>query len=159
MAEPIEIIIRQGGQGGTGFGSGTGGAVNGSSGASKDSKSENKTILKSIISNQYVGFVKNQVKSAIMYSLNNFGNMTGDYIGQTEIGQALSIVSDLSSVVMGAYVGGAPGAILAIGNIAFNKGQQMFNGYIEITKQNTQASYMRERSGNSLNNGSSGTYE
>ena len=85
--------------------------------------------------------------------------MTGDYIGQEKITTQLGIAGDLASIGMGAAMGGAIGAIGATVGVLTKRGLEVFSNYIEITKTNTNASYIRARSGNSLNNGSSGTYE
>lgn len=145
MAQPIEIIIRQGGHG---------------SGDKKDKKKKDKKKKEFDTATHYLlNALQSNVKSIINYSISNYGNMTGNYIGQAQINASLEIASTLGTIGLATAKYGAFGFIGATLTVGVNKGLQVFSHYIDVQKANTQASFMRERSGNSLNNGSAGTYE
>lgn len=165
MAEPIEIIIKQGGTGGDGFGSGTGGAVGNkpSSAALSRGKGlfqeEDNLVANAVVDAQIVSALIGQVKSSISFGISSYGNMTGDYVGQQRMNETLSIIGDLTTIGLATWKFGSAGLIASGIVVTVNKGMQIINWKTDVAKQNTEASFARERSGNSLNNRSAGTYE
>ena len=170
MAEPIEIIIRQGGQNGAGltgsFGGGVGvGSQNVSSrmGAFNQlmgNTSPGDGLFKNfdVVSKEIVDYLKGNVKQAISYSISQYGDMTGNYIGQRQIQNVMSVTGDMIGVVMAGVKLGAPGLAVAIAAKTVSASMQLRSFIIDVKKQNIQAEFMRERAGSTLGSGSRGTY-
>ena len=171
MAEPIEIIIRKGSGGeGTGFG------IPGME--QKDTEKQDtesptfKLAKRSIIA---IGsFALSTAKKAYNYGISQYGNITGNYIGQAEMEMQMELFNNASSVVMagllgakagsivpgiGTIVGAVVGSGIAVANIGVNNYFKNQTLQTNIDKINTYANIMQERSGNMYNNGSRGTYQ
>jgi len=171
MAEPIEIIIRQGGQGGLGFSGGSGnqqvgpGIASGSRGSRtgllSGSMEPGEGLMKQLTLGDaaLIGTLKSQIKQGIYYSITQYGNTTGNYIEQRNIRNALSLASTLSAVVIGSVVGGPVGMVASVVLAGTSIVAQKMNYDTDIRKQNIQAEFMRERAGSTLGSGSRGTYE
>lgn len=178
MAEPIEIIIRQGGQNGAGFGGGNNG--NAPSGGARStgrnapwnlSGADEKTdvLLKNLTIGEMmiIDYAKKNAKQLINFGIAQYGNLTGDYIGQRNIRNVMSVASSLTNIAMGAVMGfkmGGPygavvGAGIALAGEVANVGMQYQTYQTDIKKQNLRADIMRERAGSTLGSGSRGTYE
>lgn len=118
--------------------------------------------LKSVGAMKLVNSATSAVKSVINYNLSNYGNLTGDYIGQEKINDTLTMINDLSGIAMGAIsgamVGGVPGAIIGAvaGTINFgvNKATSIMSDYVNIAKTNYVASVNANRLGRILVDGS-----
>ena len=158
MAQPIEIIIRQGGQGGLPESVSVPATIDNTS-SSKTIKSKKESKSGNALGYAFYDIAKTQLTTIINHSISNYGNMTGDYIGQQNINTYLGIGMDFVGIALAGVAGGAIGMLAATVGFSVKKGLSVYDEYIAINKQNTQASFMRERSGNSLNNGSAGTYE
>ena len=169
MAEPIEIIIRKGTGGeSTGFGV-SGAKIEETSGRTTKFGTEGleedqgaKRFEKAAI-----GFALAALKRELNYSLSQYGNMTGNYIEQAEIELGLQMINNAITIgvsaIAGLKYGGVPGmiagAVISTGSIVQGYVQQYRTLQTNITKLNTYANIMQERSGNIYNNDSRGTYE
>lgn len=169
MAEPIEIIIRKGSGGeGTGFGV-PGANANESSGRGTkmftEGVDENQNLKR--FTKAVVGFGLATLKRQITYSIGQYGNKTGNYIAQAEIQSGMEIFNNVlgigTATIGGATMGGVPGAIagfvISAANVAIGYNNQYQTLQTNIAKLNTYANIMQERSGNTYNNDSRGTYE
>ena len=168
MAEPIEIIIRQGGSaGGVGpagsSGTGLGGAAakRGQTTGLLDQNEPGNGLMKQLTLGDamLIDAMKSQARQIISYGISQYGNLTGDYIGQRNIKNAISVVTDITTIGIATGKYGLPGFIAAsiaeVGKI----GTQYISYTLDIRKQNIQAEFMRERAGSTLGSGSRGTYE
>lgn len=110
---------------------------------------------------------KQLAKNAVMYSLHNIGNFTGDYITQGHVNDAVSAVSGIASIgtaalagfkYTGSVWGAVIGASLAIVNRVVSGTQSAYSNYVQNQKTNYEIEQLRERSGlNTLLDGSRGT--
>lgn len=114
-----------------------------------------------------LGEAKQLAQGAVMYSLHNIGNFTGDYITQAHVNNAMSAVSGLASIGTAAlagfkYTGSPIGAVIAASIAVINKvvsgAQTSYSNYVQNQKTNYEIEQLRERSGlNTLVDGSRGT--
>ena len=111
---------------------------------------------------------KQLARTSVMYTLNNIGNFTGNYITQTHINDAMSSISGIISVGMAAlagfkYTGGNPwGAVIgaAIGVISESASAftSIYSNQVQNRKTNYEIEQLRNRAGlNPLKDGSRGT--
>ena len=170
MAEPIEIIIRQGGAGGSlNYGSGSGGSLGARrSGARMEAFNQlmgndepGSGLLKNFtaIDKEIIDYLKGNAKQAIMYGISQYGDMTGDYVGQRQIQNAISAAGDMIGIAMAGIRYGAVGLAVALSAKTVSTSMQLRSFIIDVKKQNIQAEFMRERAGSTLGSGSRGTYE
>lgn len=78
-------------------------------------------------------------RQALQYALSNYGNLTGDYMGQSNISAGIEI----GSLALMTITGGAVGALAAIGTLTVKN----LNYYLDVKKSENQARAMRERVG------------
>ena len=103
----------------------------------------------------------NAIKTSFDFAKSNYGNFTGDYIGQQKIdnayGIATSIVGFGSTIAAGAIVGGPVGAsvaaIIASVNIGMSAAQNTINYNQSILKSNFSSSFNAQRIGTILHGG------
>lgn len=170
MAEPIEIIIRKG-TGGEGTGFGIPGAqlseqATGRSTSNNFKDPINYSLTGKQMAKTAFGLGLIAVKRSINYGISQYGNMTGNYIQQAEIELGLEHLNNISvvglSIYAGAKLGGPVGAVIGGVTAGFNIGLNYQAQYItlqtNIAKLNTYSNIMQERSGNTYNNDSRGTY-
>lgn len=168
MAEPIKIIITQGGVGGEGLGG--------------DLLSKGRdTAFGTEADKLQIGFTKKEQaafaglvlaasRKYIMNTINNTANMTGNYMETTRIREAIEIGTKVVGYsvagigIAGLVSAGAmsgPFAVVAVGAVVLNEGmnfaQKIKNFDIQVSKQNWQAERARMRAGTSLGDGSRGT--
>lgn len=125
------------------------------------SGSQKGIIARTVVVHQLVNTGVNAAKSTFMFAKNNYGNFTGDYLGQQKIDAAFSIASEFvsfgSSIIGGAMVGGPVGALvgatIGLVNQGINYGQAKFNEQMQISRTNAQANYNSQRIGTILVNG------
>lgn len=168
MAEPIEIIIRKG-TGGEGTGFGIPGSYQAGQGRTTafgtEGLPENKAADR--IQSATIIFALNSLRKQLNYELSQYGNKTGNYINQASIELGMEYLNNIMSIGMSAFAGfkfgGVPGAIsmgaISAVNIGINYSNQYRTLQTNIAKLNTYSNIMQERSGNTLNNDSRGTYE
>lgn len=167
MAEPIEIIIRKG-QGGSGTGFGLSGMQpegrNTKFGTEFDALKAKDASDSKRLNAMVAAFALAQTKRAISYGISQYGNQTGNYIRQAEMQFGMQVFSTVSGII-GATVGAAiinpmlavPTALIAVGSTGISLGMEARTLQTNITKLDTYANIMQERSGNTFNNGSRGT--
>lgn len=103
----------------------------------------------------------NAAEQIITYNLNNYGDLTGDYLTQSKISSTMNIASMgigvVSSVVSGAMVGGPAGAAVGLAISAINIGVQAYQTSkslnLAYSKSNYEASANMARLGTILTNG------
>lgn len=78
-------------------------------------------------------------KQALSYAVSNYGNLTGDYIGQARINETLEVAGLIGMAVAGGWVGVAA----AVGSVAI----KAVNRYVEVKKSEIQSNAMRIRTG------------
>lgn len=84
-------------------------------------------------------------KQALQYGIQNFANLTGDYITQSNIGTAIQVTSLVAMASQGPV--GIAAAAVSLGTQALNYG-------IDMNKRNREAQFLRERVGTlSINGG------
>ena len=107
----------------------------------------------------FQNFAISTLKRSINYGIANVGNLTGDYIMQQQLETAASIVEDATMVVSGFAAGGIYGGIIAIAGVAIKQGMNTASFFIDVYKSNINQDLLRQRSGNSLIDGSRGGNE
>ena len=80
----------------------------------------------------------NMGKQAFSYATSNYGNLTGDYIGQANISEGFEIAGLIAMAATGWI--GAAAAIGAIGVKAVNR-------FVDVRKSEVASANMRERTG------------
>lgn len=171
MAEPIEIIIRKGSGGeGTGFGIPSA-SPSGFSPEGRDTNfgKEMSNFLKNGQSGDKMmamttALALSSLKKSINYGISQYGNITGNYIQQAQAQYTFGIVSSIAQMGVTTAMAGAlnpalgvASAIVQVAGKTIDWGMQVNQLITSVTKLNTYANLMQERSGNSYNNGSRGT--
>lgn len=77
-------------------------------------------------------------RQALSYAVSNYGNLTGDYIGQTRINEGLEIAG-----LIGMAASGWVGAAAAVGSVVI----KAVNRYVDVKKSEIQSNAMRIRTG------------
>lgn len=166
MAEPIEIIIRKGSGGeGTGFGiPGAKLSEQAIDNHNNSKKSEKDTLSQKAIVMMGLNFLKRE----ILFGINQYNNMTGNYINQMNIEIAMEHIGNIHTIATsfvgglaltgGNPIGGAVSALVAATGIAVNYGNKAIGIAGNIIKLNTYSNIMQERSGGVYANDSRGTY-
>lgn len=169
-AEPIEIIIRKG-TGGTGTGFGIKGAEQSSSALQNEENNGLQDLYKQykrIRNFSLVNFAIGAAKRELNYQISQYGNRTGNYIQQSDMQMLMQGFNDISSIIGTGFGAGMITSNAAIGIIAAAiQTANITIGYVNqyrtlqtnISKINTYANIMLDRSGNSLSNESRGTYQ
>ena len=121
------------------------------------SSSGNFDRTKMATTSLFVSAAARNIKTAVAYGLQNYGNFTGDYIGQESINQALEVVGNVSSIALGAVSGGWVGAVIATASVAVSAATKEFSKQMQYKADEINAEYARQRSGNALYDGSRGT--
>jgi len=132
----------------------------------KQKESDGKGI-ESFLQHRFFNMIEGQAKQAVMYSINNIGNFTGDYVTQQHVSDAVEVANflvDLGvSAVAGAKMTGSwVGAVVAVGMSLVNKGvsyaESIYAGGVQTRRTNKDIALLRSRAGlNSTNNGGRGT--
>lgn len=150
---------------------------NGNAGASATSNSKitpngtgggRNLVMRSVFTHQLVNAGIGAIKNTFTYAKSNYGNFTGDYLGQQKIDAAYSIASEaisfggniISGAVSGsafgwagAAVGAVVGLTIGIVNSGINLAQANTDQYLRVSKTNAAANYNSQRIGSVLNNG------
>lgn len=120
----------------------TGGQLSETSSPEKSAKkqqSEAKTGATAKLVGVYIG------KQAFQWATSNYGNLTGDYLGQAWISESI----EFAGLVGGILVKPVLGSVIAAAVIA----KKATDKYIERTKANQEAMQLRERTGSLLSSG------
>ncbi len=133
------------------------------------SNGNGSTLVKSVFAQRLAQAGIAAAKSTINYYKSNYGNFTGDYLGQQKIDNMFSVVSDLvtlgTSMVSGAAAGSAFGPVGAVAGLVvgavvggINLGTSYYQATtsqaLQVNKINIQANYNSCRIGSVLINGS-----
>lgn len=138
----------------------------GGQGGQKPSKSQSD-MFKTYLKHEMLHMVRNTVHNMVNFSVNQIGNMRGDYAMQRDVENALTIGRQVMGVGAAALVGskfGVPGAIVGAGvaivSNTINGLINIHNESIKYKKQNYEIAQLRTRTGmNTLLDGSRGTLE
>ncbi|MGM9971551.1 MAG: hypothetical protein ACI35W_04020 [Anaeroplasmataceae bacterium] len=122
---------------------------------------ETKMMAKSVAAMQLAKVSMNAIKSTFDYAKSNYGNFTGDYLGQQKIDNAFSVASVLTSVggniANGAISGGPVGALVAAAVSAIDLGVTAWQNTTtynqSILKANFSAKFNAQRIGTVLSGG------
>ena len=143
-------------------------AVNNESIITNGTGNSRNVVARSVFVNQLVNSGINALRSTFNFAKSNYGNFTGDYIGQQKIDNVFSVANIIlsfgGSVVSGAVtgsVGGVPGAVVGavagavVGavDIGVNAAQNNINYNKSILKVNFSANFNAQRIGTILNSG------
>lgn len=107
---------------------------------------------------RFYNFMESQAKQAVMYSLHNIGNFTGDYITQRRVNESLQAVNIISNIAIAGISAGPVGAAIAAGSTLITAGFNELTNVINYTKISHNIDVLRKRSGlNIYEDGSRGT--
>lgn len=149
-------------------GQGTPTNANGTTGGNTATAATRDTSVKQTMTSVYVhrvlSIASNTTKQIVRYAISQYGDFTGDYIGQrkidTTIEQAETLLSIGSSTVMGALAGGWVGAAFGLISSGVSVGVSAYQASKEleknITRANNAANYNAQRIGSILVNGNRG---
>lgn len=93
-------------------------------------------------------------KQIVSFAISNVGNFTGDSVKQDRIEQAVNILGDIGTIGMGAMAGGWVGAIIGTLGVATKYTLDAISTNQQEKHTERKTELIRERSGNSLTNGS-----
>lgn len=97
-----------------------------------------KTISKTIGSGIGKAVAANMAKQAFAYATSNYGNLTGDYIGQAHISEATEI---------GGMLGMAATGWVGLAAVISNVGIRLANRFIDVQKSEIASANLRQRTG------------
>lgn len=83
-------------------------------------------------------------KQALQYGMSNYGNLTGDYVGQANISAGLQVAGLVAMASQGPL--GIAAAVTSLGIQAANYG-------IDMAKKRRETEFLRERTGMTQNSG------
>ena len=109
-----------------------------------------KLAVASIFAHQMINFGK----QTLNYAVSTIGMRTGDYIKQERIQDTLSVIGDISTVATATITGGWAGLAISIMGLTAKTVMEQVSIANEQKRAEIDASYLRERSGNSTKNGS-----
>lgn len=95
-------------------------------------------------------------KQIVGYASSNIGNFTGNFLLQEQLTNTLDIISDLTTLSLGATKGWAGLAVAGIG-VTTKRVLQLVSQRQEDKHIQNEQNYLLKRSGNSTTNGSRGT--
>lgn len=116
-------------------------------------KKEDKKGAKSTVGSIFVHQAMNTTKQIINTGVSNIGNFTGDYVKQDQVGAVVSAVTDITTVAIGFAVNPIAGAFALVG-VGIKAGLNVATQLRNDEHARIQSEYLKERSGNTLNNGS-----
>lgn len=110
---------------------------------SKAAPAQTQKKLAKEASNEASGSVSKVVaiqvgKRALQYGIQNYGNLTGDYVGQANISAGLQVAGLVAMALQGPV--GIAAAAVSLGTQALSYG-------IDMNKRNREAQFLRERTG------------
>ena len=147
-------------------------AINTKTGEKKSQEKVKKETTKTDLVNHALNnYVIGQAKkvgqtllSEALYEVNKYFDLTDNVEGKRNLNIAMGIVhrgtNVLTSTLIGAQIGGVPGAVVGFVASSINEAINIYQGYdqqnIQLRQLNTQLEYTRERAGYSLTSGSIG---
>ena len=90
-------------------------------------------------------------KRALQFGANQVGNITGNYLMQNQINNAVQALGWASQLAVGFATGGAVGGVVSAIAIAGEIGINAANYTVELNKRNREAEYLRIIRGGILN--------
>lgn len=116
---------------------------------SKSTPAQTTKKLANEASNEASGSVSKLVaiqmgKQALQYGMSNYGNLTGDYVGQANISAGLQVAGLVAMASQGPL--GIAAAVTSLGIQAANYG-------IDMAKKRRETEFLRERTGMTQNSG------
>lgn len=90
-------------------------------------------------------------KRALSYGAGQYGNITGNYIMQNKIDNAISIVGYAGQIGVGIATGGAIGGVVSAIAVAGQIGMSAVSYEVDRVKTNAQANYLMQQRGGLLN--------
>jgi hypothetical protein len=90
-------------------------------------------------------------KRGLSYGASQIGNLTGNYILQNKVDNAITIAGYAGQIGVGIATGGAVGGIVATIAVAGQIGINAFNYETDKIKANAQANYLMQQRGGILN--------
>lgn len=123
-----------------------------------------KQTMASVYAHRVFSIATSTAKSIARFSISQYGDMTGDYLGQKKIDNAISnaetLISIGSSTIMGAMAGGWVGALFGLATSTISAGVNSWQASVQIekniTRANNAANYNAQRIGSILVNGNRG---
>ena len=147
-------------------------AINTKTGEKKSQEKVKKETTKTDLVNHALNnYVIGQAKkvgqtllSEALYEVNKYFDLTDNVEGKRNLNIAVGMVhrgaTVLTSTLIGAQIGGVPGAVVGFVASSINEAINIYQGYdpqnIQLRQLNTQLEYTRERAGYSLTSGSIG---
>lgn len=127
----------------------------------KPAKEDSPSIKASVAASMLAKAGINALKTSFDFAKSNYGNFTGDYIGQQKIDTVYGVASSLigfgSTIAAGAVAGGPIGAsvaaVIASVNIGVSAAQSTINYNQSILKTNFSSSFNAQRIGTILHGG------
>lgn len=142
--------------------------ANGTTGGNTATAATRDSAVKQTMTSVYVhrtlSIASNTGKAIARYAISQYGDMTGDYIGQRKIdyaiGVAETVISIGSSTIMGGMAGGIYGAVFGFATSVVSAGVSASTSLKEyeknVTRANNLANYNAQRIGAILVNGNRG---
>lgn len=123
-----------------------------------------KQTMASVYVHRVFSIATSTAKSMARFSISQYGDMTGDYLGQKKIDNAISLAETMISIgtttVMGAMSGGFVGALFGLATSTISAGVNSWQASVQIekniTRANNAANYNSQRIGSVLVNGNRG---
>lgn len=147
-------------------------AINTKTGENKSQEKVKKETTKTdLINHALNNYVIGQAKkvgqtllSEALYEANKYFDLTDNVEGKRNLNIAVGMVhrgaTVLTSTLIGAKIGGVPGAVVGFVASSISEAINIYQGYdpqnIQLRQLNTQLEYTRERAGYSLTSGSIG---
>lgn len=147
-------------------------AINTKTGEKKSQEKVKKETTKTDLVNHALNnYVIGQAKkvgqtllSEALYEVNKYFDLTDNVEGKRNLNIAIGMAhrgtNVLTSTLIGAQIGGVPGAVVGFVASSINEAITIYQGYdqqnIQLRQLNTQLEYTRERAGYSLTSGSIG---
>lgn len=147
-------------------------AINTKTGENKSQEKVKKETTKTdLINHALNNYVIGQAKkvgqtllSEALYEANKYFDLTDNVEGKRNLNIAMGMVhrgaTVLTSTLIGAKIGGVPGAVVGFVASSISEAINIYQGYdpqnIQLRQLNTQLEYTRERAGYSLTSGSIG---
>lgn len=102
-----------------------------------------KQTMTSVYVHRVFSIATSTAKSMARFSISQYGDMTGDYLGQKKIDNAISnaetLISIGSSTIMGAMAGGWVGALFGLATSTINASVSAWQASVQIEKNITRA--------------------
>lgn len=123
-----------------------------------------KQTMASVYVHRVFSIATSTAKSIARFSISQYGDMTGDYLGQKKLDNAISLAETMISIgtttIMGAMSGGFVGAMVGLASSVASIGINAYQANKEfeknITRANNAANYNAQRIGSILVNGNRG---